>query len=123
MLSRLLLLFFFVLPFYMAAPCNNSQYVDPVTQNCSACPQNCSDCYFDKAINSVYCSKCIENNGIRLLPEKTCILCPPGCSRCFYYGALNYDSLANDLRAVFGVKDRCMVCPIIQNVQLTFVQV
>lgn len=118
-------IFFLLMPIFIAQSCNVSQYIDPTTKNCTDCPQNCTKCYFDTNINSVYCAKCRENNGFNLL-QKKCVLCPPGCTNCFYYGALTDQiliALNKDLRVLFGVESKCMVCPVINNVQLTFFQV
>ena len=119
------LFFFLLMPIFFAQSCNTSQYLDPTSKNCTDCPQNCTKCYFDTNIKSVYCVKCKENNGINL-SQKKCVLCPPGCKNCFYYGVLSEDilnALNKDLRVVFGVEEKCMVCPVISNVQLTFIQV
>lgn len=122
MSTQLFLLFFLFMPVFLAQSCNTSQYLNPASKNCSDCPQNCTTCYFDNNLKSIYCAKCIENNGINLV-QKKCVFCPPGCTNCFYYGNLDYESLNKDLRVVFGVEEKCMLCPVISSIQFTFIQV
>jgi hypothetical protein len=117
---------YYALQYMFPSPfCESSQYLIPNTDNsCHPCPSDCSSCYFNALINDVYCSKCSLNYGIVLSPQRKCVVCPPGCSNCFYFplknGRTDYEGFNTDLKVLYNIEDKCILCPKIGDTQLIY---